>query len=400
LTGPGFVGTHGRRQLQLSSGLLCLVFLALWYFLAEQGSGWSAIFEAIWFPVLALGSLPFVYDSLRGRTAGDDKAVFAQELSDLLDLGSPLLDALKFLEQQYQQSPRTRLSRLTSVLGTLVEGVSAGGRLNAVMAMTNYFPPLWSEILMEAPEDRLPDTLRALAESEELNVRIPVADLNYLVVNLVMALGIFKFLVTYITPTFVELSKGAEVELVYLDLFRTLAPVACVLLVLGIFAAAVYWRKSFRHPGPSFLGFLDGLARTRRLLLSVTIARAAVTAGVSGQQLVDSALMACLPKGKENVRAGQYATLADLYQQEPGLQDPSLAWVMSQAYEHENLAEALEVADRALLTTYLADEQRSRWVVMVFFLGLFGGMVALMGLAMYGSVIDLYGAAAPEVFLP
>lgn len=322
-----------------------------------------------------------------------DRSLFARELSDLLGMGTPLLEALKFLEN-YVPRP----SKLRSAVSVLRTEVSTGSTLAQALSKTPYFPSLWSSCLTEVPDDSLPETLRILARSEDDRAERP-PELTYLVCVLVMFLGVWLFLKEYISPTLIELAKGAETKLVYLDAADIVVPAGLVVLCLLCFLSLVYVRPGYDLALLRSVPILDGLARVRRLLHSVTLARIGLATQIPEQRLVDVALSGSR-EALVRASAGEYLTLADVYEKEPDFRDDSLAWVVAQAQERGNLSEALELAEESLVHRCAALEKRARISLLAGFLLTLGVMVAFFALGSYGSILHLYAATAPEAFLP
>ncbi|MGE0491366.1 MAG: type II secretion system F family protein [Vulcanimicrobiota bacterium] len=385
-----------RAKITFAATVITLLLVGLWLW-AEQNSPEMAIFFRRNWIFYGLIGIPFCYGLVRGRSDRDDRAVFALELADLLEMGVPLAEALQHLHAHSRAHFKTAYARLPSALEGLAEGVSHGSSLVGAMARTNYFPSIWIQLLEETQPEQMVSTLRILArvESQDLGVK-PLAT-AYLATVFVMMMGIMIFYRNYIAPTFTQLLEGAQAHSDYYQLGWVGAYVGLFLAAVAGILILAYFEDG---PWNTWLAGWGRPARDRRLFRSLVAAQAGLASQLSGSRLTTLAMNCGQVTHRARWKSSSYEDLPELYRTEPLLQDEQLAWLIEQGQRLGNLDEVLEVTAEQLRATYELQSHRAQVRAGVAILACFGLAVGSLGVATFGVLVDIYQLAASEVFLP
>lgn len=339
---------------------------------------------------LALGLvgmlLPFCYDWLRSRTSGDDRALFADALADMLEMGLPLDESVSRLAAEMRGSLASSLARTSVAVERIAEGLRQGMALSSCVAATQAFPSRWARLL-EAGErlEDLPGSLRVLGRMEGRGSWVPMEALLRIVLVVPIVLGVAGFLAVYILPTFTALFEGMGLELplatkVFVGTTKVLRSGGLAwgfMLLLG--GAALTLLVPSLRDGALALASLLGGGRWRQQALFARAVAASVRLGLS------------LPEALEIARAGAdptYRKAADRFLEEPSsrldqvldsrpdLFEAGLRWMASQGQRYGNLPEALEAC-----ATWLEEEEsrvrHRRRVLLEFAMLLVAGLFTL-----------------------
>lgn len=297
-----------------------------------------------WAGVLA----PFLYDWFRGRTSAEDRALLAEALADLLELGLPLDQALARLGAEMRANAACSRSRTAFAAVEAARGLAGGATLSEALTATSAFPDRWSRLVAagEATE-RLPEALRSLARLECIQSPLPFEALVRTFLFLPLAGGVAFFLGAYVLPGVTGLLEAMGTELPattrMLMLGRHLLPPLLALLLLSLPLAflASLWRP-FREVMSNLacrLGtgnrqaqalVLGALAATTRLEMSLE-----ERLRVASQATTD-------PWYRQALHARPGDTLAEVLEARPDLFEPQVRWLVRQAERDGNPAQALE----------------------------------------------------------
>jgi len=291
---------------------------------------------------------PFLYDWFRGRSSAEDRALLAEALADLLELGLPLDEALARLGSEMRANAACSRSRTAFAVVAAARGLAGGATLSEALAATGAFPDRWRRLVAagEATE-RLPGALRSLARLECVQNPLPFEALVRTFIFLPLAGGVAFFLGAYALPGLTGLLEatgtGLPATTRMLMLARHVLPLLLALLLLSL---------------P--LAFLAGLWRPVREVMS-TLASRLGTGNRQAQGVVLGALAAATrlemsleemlrvasqsttdPWYRQALNARPGDTLAEVLEARPELFEPHVRWLVRQAERDGNLAQALE----------------------------------------------------------
>ena len=344
--------------------------------------------------------LPFCYDQVRGRSSSDDRALLAENLADMLDLGVPLDEALGRLGRDMRRDPATSHSPTALAAVRAAEDLGAGSPLSAALRATRAFPSRWAALLAagELLGD-LPGALRTLARLESRSGPFPVEALLRAFVVIPVALGVALFLVTYVMPTFVSLYEGMGLDLPWASrmLFPTLKalrrpPTDWALLAGGALVLASLFVPAVRE-GAMVLVSRLGWGRWREQALFAGSLAAGARLGMSLPQALEVARAGAGDPAYRRAAEGFLevpgATLAQMLDSRPDLFEPGLRWMAAQGERYGNLPEALE-ACAAFLEEEASRVRHRREVLLEFVLaGAVGLFVLVTTLGVMQPLVDL-----------
>lgn len=169
-----------------------------------------------------------------------EMSLLCRQLSTMVRVGVPILQALNTIEQQTQNK------LLKSILSKVAGDLSVGTTLSrAFEKHDQYFPPLFTKMLRAAEKGgNLENSLALLADTFNkdylVNKRVKSA-LTYPIVVLVVAIALVIFLMVFILPIFVDMFKGMDVPLPLLtrmllgmkDFFTSFGLYLLILLAFG-----------------------------------------------------------------------------------------------------------------------------------------------------------------------
>ena len=232
-------------------------------FVAELGQSGATPARTERQPILRLG---------RGRRI-KDVAVFARQLCVLVSSGTQLVDALSALERQAK--PGRWRDTIVAVRGRIEEGAPLS---EAMKAHSDYFDSTCYS-LTEAGESsgQLVEMFDRLAGLKQKQLRVRnsvIGALIYPSLLVVLALGIFSMLLTFVVPKFAMLFKTLDVPLPTSTLvlvrvsavFRSFWWVAALLMIAGAVSAFLYLRtpkgKRFRDTAMLKLPYVGSISRS------------------------------------------------------------------------------------------------------------------------------------------
>jgi len=291
---------------------------------------------------------PFLYDWFRGRTSAEDRALLAEALADLLELGLPLDQALARLGAEMRSNAACSRSRTAFAAVEAARGLAGGATLSEALTATDAFPDRWSRLVAagEATE-QVPGALRSLARLECVQIPLPFEALVRTFIFLPLAGGVAFFLGAYALPGLTGLLEsmgtGLPATTRMLMLARHVLPALLAMLVLCLPLAflAGLWRP-FREVMSNLacrLGtgnrqaqalVLGALAATTRLEMSLE-----ERLRVASQATTD-------PWYRQALHARPGDTLAEVLEARPDLFEPQVRWLVRQAERDGNPAQALE----------------------------------------------------------
>lgn len=157
---------------------------------------------------------PFFYNWARSRTVQEDRALFLQELADLLRLGVSLPDAIKKIADVRRSVFGHRFSEFTPRLVEISDKLERGDSFSYALASTKDIPSNWADFLVYTEDpNELADLLETLSYVETGRPALPLLSMLRLQVLIPLLVGTSIFLVTYIMPTFSELFLGMGMRL-------------------------------------------------------------------------------------------------------------------------------------------------------------------------------------------
>lgn len=349
--------------------------------------------------------LPLAYDWIRGRTEGEDRALMARDLADMLDLGAPLDEALDALGADLGSRKGTQYSRPLMALPFLADQLRAGTAFSEALARSRWYPPHWVQLVAVGERlENLPRVLRGLAQAEPQRPAGFQWTLLYLGVVIFTVAVVGHFLTTYILPTFRALMAGlhipAALDLPHRAFFG--------MLELGVVGAGVLLlipatRRLLVQVGATAVGFRPVL-RLRQQAESASTLAAALELGLSEAEAFDlAARTAELPEYRRvfaRAARGAGATLAAELAREPRLFAPPLVWLARQGERFGNLPEALLAGADALRDEADGRATRALRLAEVVAVACVGLLVFLLVLATMLPLAQLLGTLLEEVYLP
>jgi type IV pilus assembly protein PilC len=179
----------------------------------------------------------------------DDTMTFFQQLSTLINSGTPLLQAIRICAEQNQSTKMRR------VLDDIAARVASGSSLNAAAAnYTNVFEHHWIEVMRtgEITGQMGPVLLelnKQIRESRETRRKV-VGSLMYPIILIVVAVLAVTVMLWLVVPTFAGMFKDMGAELPGMTQFVVDASAFIVsygiYVVLGVAAVCFAFRKYLR----------------------------------------------------------------------------------------------------------------------------------------------------------
>ncbi|MGI5844664.1 MAG: type II secretion system F family protein [Candidatus Xenobium sp.] len=312
-----------------------------------------------WAGVLA----PFLYDWFRGRTPAEDRALLAETLADLLELGLPLDQALARLGAEMRSNAAYSRSRTAFAAVEAARGLAGGATLAEALTTTGAFPDRWSRLVAagEATE-QLPEALRSLARLERVQGPLPFEALVRTFIFLPMAGGILLILGAYALPSLTlpleAMGLGLPATTRILILGSHILPLLLGILVLCIPLAllAALWRPL--REAMSNLASRLGTGNRQAQGLVLGALAAATRLEMSLDEMLQVASQTTTdPRYRRALQAGSGDTLAEVLEARPDLFEPQVRWLVRQAERDGNLAQVLEHC-----ATYLQEvAEQTRW---------------------------------------
>lgn len=340
-----------------------------------------------WAGVLA----PILYDWFRGRTSAEDRALLAEALADLLELGLPLDQALARLGAEMRANAACSRSRTAFAAVEAARGLAGGATLSEALTATSAFPDRWSRLVAagEATE-RLPEALRSLARLECIQSPLPFEALVRTFLFLPLAGGVAFFLGAYVLPGVTGLLEAMGTELPattrMLMLGRHLLPPLLALLLLSLPLAflAGLWHP-FREVMSNLVSRLGtGNRQAQGVVLGALAATTRLEMNLEERLRVASQATTD-PWYRQALQARPGDTLAEVLQARPDLFEPQVRWLVRQAERDGNLAQALEHCAAHLQEVAEQTRWRRRVLAEV-------GLTAAMGLV---ALLMLVGVLLP-----
>ncbi len=291
---------------------------------------------------------PFLYDWFRGRTSAEDRALLAEALADLLELGLPLDQALARLGAEMRANAACSRSRTAFAALEAARGLAGGATLSEALTATGAFPDRWSRLVAagEATE-QLPGALRSLARLECVQSPLPFEALVRTFLFLPLAGGVTVFLGAYALPGVTGILEAMGTELPaptrMLMFGRHLLPPLLALLLLSLPLAflAGLWRP-FREVMSNLASRLGtGNRQAQALVLGALAATTRLEMSLEERLRVASQATTD-PWYRQALQARPGDTLAEVLQARPDLFEPQVRWLVRQAERDGNLAQALE----------------------------------------------------------
>ncbi len=348
---------------------------------------------------------------LRGRITPHQVADVLRNLADLLGTGGvPLLQAIVAVQQE-EPSPA-----MSAVLQELREAVETGRSLaDGMAARPDVFPEVVTRIVAAA--EARGDLDRALEEAarymeRQVNAASRIRGaLAYPAFVLVAAVGVVVFMSVAVMPRLVSLFEAGKVPLPLTTRlllgFGTALSGYWYIAVPLLAALALLARSALRHPNVRRrLGTLAwNLPSVRLFTRNFAYARWAITLGlmhgsgvpmlvalelarkVSGNVVLEEALAPVT----EAVRSGERLSAA---LRRTGVMPESILQVVAIGEEHGTLAEMLvRIGRRYEVATDRLLEKLPQFIEPAFVV-VVGGVVAVILLAMYWPLINVYQLAA------
>ncbi len=342
---------------------------------------------ACWAGLLA----PFLYDWFRGRTPAEDRALLAEALADLLELGLPLDQALARLGAEMRSNAACSRSRTAFAAQEAARGLAGGATLSEALSATGAFPDRWSRLVAagEATE-QVPGALRSLARLECVQSPLPFEALVRTFIFLPLAGGVTLFLGVYALPGLTGLLEALGTELPVttrmLMFGRYLLPplLALILLCLPLGFLAGQWRPF--HEVMSNLASRLGTGNRQAQALVLGALAAAARLEMSLEESLQVASQATTdPRYRKALHTRPGDSLGDVLEAHPDLFEPQVRWLVRQAERDGNLAQALEHCAAHLQE--MAEQMRWRRRVLAEV-----GLTAAMGLV---ALLMLVGVLLP-----
>jgi type II secretory pathway component PulF len=230
------------------------------------------------------------------RVTKEDIAVFSRQLSLLLDVGMPLLKALRTLAK------RTTTQKLAGIIDEIADSVEQGNTFaNALSEHQNLFSPVYINIVRVGEVGgSLEQALRRLARFTERSLRNRrklVNALMYPVIVMAIAVVVIVIILTFVFPQMLAVFEGNEDKLPMLtramaaigDFFAAYWGVLLILVIAAI-AGLAWFRKTPTGKRMFDAFFLNmRLPMAGRLGQKVIVSRVAETFSLllkSGVQLI------------------------------------------------------------------------------------------------------------------
>lgn len=369
--------------------------------------------------VVLLGNLafllifaPLIYNWFRGRSEQDDRALFAEELADLLENQVPLVEALTMLAQDKASRFDFRLGATTPVLLEVAEQVKQGQALSAAVGEQSLFPPAWKLLLAPAEKtEAVVPALRQLRYLESSGIQLPPLTWIRIFFIVPLTVAIWGFLGAYIFPTFIELYKGMSLELSGLMMFMyNLQKLVGGPLMMVISVMALVLAMS--------LPFVAVRSRLRRVVMTLPAWRALrlseqarICRVLAGGSRLELPLPELLELGAATAEHSSYqrafrdmlktegSELAELLERHSALFEPALIWLAAQGERLNTLPEALEAASDFLREEAERVGQQAVVKLDTFILAMLGLVVLGVVLGTMGPIADLTFSLS-EVYLP
>lgn len=153
-----------------------------------------------------------VFFSLTGKLTANELATFCRQFAIMITTGIPIVDALSILKGQSYSA------LLKQTLDFIYEDVKSGALLSqAVEKHKQLFPQFFrSMIRVGEVSGALDKILVTLADYFETDARIKKktsSAMIYPIVLIIMAIGVFVLMVSFIVPTFMDALSSLEIEM-------------------------------------------------------------------------------------------------------------------------------------------------------------------------------------------
>lgn len=340
---------------------------------------------------------PVFYDWARSRNLAQDRALFLQELADLLRLGVSLPDALNKMVELRQSSFGHKYSEFTRTLAKVNEKVQKGDLFSVALQGVADIPSLWTDFLpLTEDPDLLADTLEDFALNEGPRLAFPMISVLRLQILVPMIVGIGVFLATYILPTFIELFHGMNLALplptrILATLSHRNSSILLVpigILTLMVFASVVnprirvwLWRLAYYLPVLRKMVALHSQAKTYQALASGLRAGAPLA-----DCLQQASRVVCVKRYSQLLMKLSYdgtVSVSEGLEGSPELFGPQFRWLIQQGEQLETLPEALQTATEVALAEL--DLLCKKLVVNVDTI-----ILCVIGFAVFSAVIGLW----------